>query len=261
MESVHEQVGSGYVYRQSGTRWNPTPEQLSILSELYYRNGIRSPSADQIQRISWKLSRYGKIEGKNVFYWFQNHKARERQKKRLSMVGCDPALIEMGHIAPLEFGSESALESRCCYPGEFSELREAFIRKFYEKTVRENNTIANPVEQNCTLSCGTSQEFQFNVDSRRKTVCMENYEATDDEPDGNKWTESNRHVKILQLFPLHNNEDQTLIKSDKEIYCLGSCEKKMDLSPLGHGHIRKHALDLCLNIYNENVNEEKRPLE
>lgn len=31
------------------------------------------------------LRQYGKIEGKNVFYWFQNHKARERQKKRLTV--------------------------------------------------------------------------------------------------------------------------------------------------------------------------------
>ncbi|XP_047944471.1 WUSCHEL-related homeobox 6-like [Salvia hispanica] len=63
------------------TRWNPTPEQLQALEEMY-RRGIRTPSAEQIQQIAAKLRRFGKIEGKNVFYWFQNHKARERQKKR-----------------------------------------------------------------------------------------------------------------------------------------------------------------------------------
>ncbi|KAG8366729.1 hypothetical protein BUALT_Bualt17G0109700 [Buddleja alternifolia] len=63
------------------TRWNPTPEQLQALEELY-RRGTRTPSAEQIQQIAAKLRRFGKIEGKNVFYWFQNHKARERQKKR-----------------------------------------------------------------------------------------------------------------------------------------------------------------------------------
>lgn len=63
------------------TRWNPTPEQLQALEEMY-RRGIRTPSAEQIQQIASKLRRFGKIEGKNVFYWFQNHKARERQKKR-----------------------------------------------------------------------------------------------------------------------------------------------------------------------------------
>ncbi|KAL3630121.1 hypothetical protein CASFOL_023105 [Castilleja foliolosa] len=70
--------------RQSSTRWSPTSEQIRILKELYYNNGVRSPSAEQIQRISAKLRQYGKIEGKNVFYWFQNHKARERQKKRFT---------------------------------------------------------------------------------------------------------------------------------------------------------------------------------
>ncbi|KAJ8553481.1 hypothetical protein K7X08_024159 [Anisodus acutangulus] len=63
------------------SRWNPTPEQLQTLEELYLR-GTRTPSAEQIQHITAQLRRYGKIEGKNVFYWFQNHKARERQKRR-----------------------------------------------------------------------------------------------------------------------------------------------------------------------------------
>jgi hypothetical protein len=66
------------------SRWNPTPEQLRALEELY-RRGTRTPSADQIQQITAQLRRYGKIEGKNVFYWFQNHKARERQKRRRQM--------------------------------------------------------------------------------------------------------------------------------------------------------------------------------
>ncbi|XWS71755.1 hypothetical protein CRYUN_Cryun03dG0166000 [Craigia yunnanensis] len=63
------------------SRWCPTPEQLMILEEMY-RSGIRTPNASQIQKITSHLSLYGKIEGKNVFYWFQNHKARDRQKLR-----------------------------------------------------------------------------------------------------------------------------------------------------------------------------------
>ncbi|KAE8718493.1 Protein WUSCHEL [Hibiscus syriacus] len=87
-QQPNEENGSsgkeGFVCRQSSTRWTPTTEQIRILKELYYNNGVRSPSADQIQRISARLRQYGKIEGKNVFYWFQNHKARERQKKRFN---------------------------------------------------------------------------------------------------------------------------------------------------------------------------------
>nr|CAT03216.1 putative wuschel-related homeobox 5 protein [Nymphaea jamesoniana] len=62
-------------------RWNPTVEQVKVLTDLF-KAGLRTPSAEQIQRISSQLSCYGKIESKNVFYWFQNHKARERQKRR-----------------------------------------------------------------------------------------------------------------------------------------------------------------------------------
>ncbi|GMH04016.1 hypothetical protein Nepgr_005855 [Nepenthes gracilis] len=82
--SIHEkndpspaQVGS----HQGGTRWNPTQEQVGIL-EMLYRGGMRTPNAQQIEQITALLTNYGKIEGKNVFYWFQNHKARERQRQK-----------------------------------------------------------------------------------------------------------------------------------------------------------------------------------
>ncbi|KAK8951000.1 WUSCHEL-related homeobox 4 [Platanthera zijinensis] len=64
-----------------GTRWNPTEEQIRMLEALYSR-GMRTPNAQQIERITSELVGHGRIEGKNVFYWFQNHKARERQKQR-----------------------------------------------------------------------------------------------------------------------------------------------------------------------------------
>ncbi|CAH2045896.1 unnamed protein product [Thlaspi arvense] len=63
------------------SRWNPTPEQITTLEELY-RNGTRTPTPEQIQQIASKLRKYGRVEGKNVFYWFQNHKSRERHKRR-----------------------------------------------------------------------------------------------------------------------------------------------------------------------------------
>ncbi|KAF0890729.1 hypothetical protein E2562_004227 [Oryza meyeriana var. granulata] len=63
------------------TRWNPSPEQIKVL-EMLYRGGMRTPNSVQIERITDELGKYGRIEGKNVFYWFQNHKARERQKQK-----------------------------------------------------------------------------------------------------------------------------------------------------------------------------------
>ncbi|GAA0156900.1 homeodomain transcription factor [Lithospermum erythrorhizon] len=69
-----------------GTRWNPTQEQIGML-EMLYRSGMRTPNAQQIEQITAQLGKYGKIEGKNVFYWFQNHKARERQKQKRNSLG------------------------------------------------------------------------------------------------------------------------------------------------------------------------------
>ncbi|RDY12579.1 WUSCHEL-related homeobox 2, partial [Mucuna pruriens] len=80
MESGNE--GMGGSNGVGGTsRWNPTKEQISMLENLY-KQGIKTPSAEEIQQITARLRAYGHIEGKNVFYWFQNHKARQRQKQK-----------------------------------------------------------------------------------------------------------------------------------------------------------------------------------
>ncbi|XP_073012390.1 protein WUSCHEL-like [Typha latifolia] len=123
---INSNVGgskSSFLCRQSSTRWIPTSEQIRILRDLYYNCGIRSPSSDQIQRISSTLRQYGKIEGKNVFYWFQNHKARERQKKRLTVdIPTTPnnkgtAIISPGVITPCSspgFYSVGQMETNIC---------------------------------------------------------------------------------------------------------------------------------------------------
>jgi hypothetical protein len=64
---------------------------------MLYRGGMRTPNSVQIERITEELGKYGRIEGKNVFYWFQNHKARERQKQKraalLTLSTLDPSLL------------------------------------------------------------------------------------------------------------------------------------------------------------------------
>ncbi|XP_052182917.1 WUSCHEL-related homeobox 1 isoform X2 [Diospyros lotus] len=100
------------------SRWNPTPEQLQTLEELY-RRGTRTPNADQIQHITAQLRRYGKIEGKNVFYWFQNHKARERQKRRRQLEsGSDEqqGTLERKESGPNRTGFEAEQTKGCCWP-------------------------------------------------------------------------------------------------------------------------------------------------
>ncbi|KAF0919404.1 hypothetical protein E2562_029350 [Oryza meyeriana var. granulata] len=65
----------------ANARWTPTKEQIAVLEGLY-RQGLRTPTTEQIQQITARLREHGHIEGKNVFYWFQNHKARQRQKQK-----------------------------------------------------------------------------------------------------------------------------------------------------------------------------------
>ncbi|XP_022939921.1 WUSCHEL-related homeobox 5-like [Cucurbita moschata] len=86
-------------------RWNPTAEQVKVLTELF-RSGLRTPSSDQIQKISHQLSFYGKIESKNVFYWFQNHKARERQKRRKVSLSLDHSHQQQHFLHPLHLSND-----------------------------------------------------------------------------------------------------------------------------------------------------------
>ncbi|XVF02853.1 hypothetical protein REPUB_Repub04eG0210400 [Reevesia pubescens] len=123
------------------SRWNPTPEQLLALEELY-RRGTRTPSAAQIQQIATRLRRFGKIEGKNVFYWFQNHKARERQKRRRQLETeqapqqqqqCDTESLEKKEsvfsspIGTVTTGCEIEQTKNKIPPSNFSKLSEEFI--------------------------------------------------------------------------------------------------------------------------------------
>uniref|UniRef100_A0A803KWG5 Uncharacterized protein n=1 Tax=Chenopodium quinoa TaxID=63459 RepID=A0A803KWG5_CHEQI len=60
-------TSNNYLCRQSSTRWTPTTEQIKLLKELYYINGVRSPTADQIQSICARLRRNGGLT------WKQDH--------------------------------------------------------------------------------------------------------------------------------------------------------------------------------------------
>lgn len=73
---------------------------------MLYRGGMRTPNAQQIEQITAQLGKYGKIEGKNVFYWFQNHKARERQKQKRNSNGLAHTIPR---TPPSLFGTTSLL--------------------------------------------------------------------------------------------------------------------------------------------------------
>ena len=63
----------------TAAKWKPTTEQRTILESIY-RSGIRTPKAEEIERITVDLKNYGQIQGKNVFYWFQNINAKEKNQ-------------------------------------------------------------------------------------------------------------------------------------------------------------------------------------
>ncbi|XP_051149969.1 WUSCHEL-related homeobox 4-like [Andrographis paniculata] len=156
------------------TRWNPTPEQIGIL-EMLYRNGMRTPNAQQIEDITANLALYGRIEGKNVFYWFQNHKARERQKqKRYSLINNNNNNNNNNiNINPY--------------------LRTSYSAVAAAAAVASPATVTDSVTPTCSLSLSTNAEIDNEVEDgeesayqrRCKKICREDEDPT------------------LELFPLH----------------------------------------------------------
>ncbi|KAA8537776.1 hypothetical protein F0562_027644 [Nyssa sinensis] len=129
-----------------GTRWNPTQEQIRIL-EMLYRGGMRTPNAQQIEQITVQLGKFGKIEGKNVFYWFQNHKARERQKQKRNSLGLShcprtpPAtsitsIITLDTLGEVEREEDSPYKRKCRSWGfESMEEERRYCKEEGDKTL------------------------------------------------------------------------------------------------------------------------------
>ncbi|KAH7351674.1 hypothetical protein KP509_19G009000 [Ceratopteris richardii] len=80
--SAPTDVAAGARYEETCTprpRWCPTQEQIQILESLF-NSGTTTPSRDMIVDIAAQLRKYGSIAEANVFYWFQNRKARAKRK-------------------------------------------------------------------------------------------------------------------------------------------------------------------------------------
>ncbi|KAL8172029.1 hypothetical protein V2J09_023833 [Rumex salicifolius] len=152
-----------------GTRWNPTQEQIGILEMLYSR-GMRTPNSQQIEHIALQLSKFGKIQGKNVFYWFQNHKARERQKlKRLSTTTIAAA------TSFFTFHDQTSKEKAAGTTEELITSKKKCTSWSFERLLEESND---------ALINNTLANFEINTDHE----------------------EGEKHLgvkKTLQLFPLH----------------------------------------------------------
>uniref|UniRef100_A0ACD5VT25 Uncharacterized protein n=1 Tax=Avena sativa TaxID=4498 RepID=A0ACD5VT25_AVESA len=174
-------------------RWNPTAEQVKVLTELF-RAGMRTPSTEQIQRISTHLSAFGKVESKNVFYWFQNHKARERHhhKKRRRVASCSP--------------DSSSNE-------EESGLRAAAVRDA-EPAVAD--LVLQPPESKREARSAYSHHHHRIMTCYVRDMVVEQEEAT--------WERPTREVETLELFPLKAAYDQ--LEADRVRYVRGGDQQQ-----------------------------------
>src|SRR6516165_5329641 len=71
-------MASGSDSRQVATRWKPEEAQLRILEEVFRNNGGHSPSTAQILLLTTQLQQYGEVEARNIFFWFENRRRKER---------------------------------------------------------------------------------------------------------------------------------------------------------------------------------------
>uniref|UniRef100_A0A7N0TKN5 Homeobox domain-containing protein n=2 Tax=Kalanchoe fedtschenkoi TaxID=63787 RepID=A0A7N0TKN5_KALFE len=175
----------------TGTRWNPAPGQIQALEEMY-RCGLRTPTALQIQQIASQLRKFGKIEGKNVFYWFQNHKARERQKRCREFKS--PASKQPKPTVP-------SLQQQCCSQAMKSRKDSPLAMK------------RNCAEQNSNSSWGHSTSHSLTL-SRESVMYMHMQRAAavvshgskQSVADGEATVGSRRHAatwQVVQWSPAH----------------------------------------------------------
>ncbi|XWS34491.1 hypothetical protein CRYUN_Cryun21dG0042800 [Craigia yunnanensis] len=229
------------------SRWNPTPEQLMTLEELY-RRGTRTPSAALIQQIATLLRRFGKIEGKNVFYWFQNHKARERQKRRRELETeqpqqeqqrCDTESLEKKESGSVTTGCEIEQTKKKGPPSNFSKLSEQFFSthgvaaataksepnewiQIQQKELQQRKSRVGRVSTWPAMKLPCSPIYLINsmnttsLETRRvlntQNLCsfkphQENITTLEDE---------NREDQTLELFPLGSNHRNGINVSKKD---------------------------------------------
>ncbi|XP_045821845.1 WUSCHEL-related homeobox 8-like [Trifolium pratense] len=62
-------------------RWTPRPQQVQILEDIF-NSGMMSPPKEEIKKIRERLLEYGPVGHVNVFYWFQNRKARKLKQTK-----------------------------------------------------------------------------------------------------------------------------------------------------------------------------------
>ncbi|MED6156974.1 hypothetical protein PIB30_019096 [Stylosanthes scabra] len=230
-QGTNNNVQSHNHHHQQGTRWSPTPIQLLVLEELY-RQGTKTPSAEQIQQIASQLRRFGKIEGKNVFYWFQNHKARERQKRRRREM--EESMAASSTKGLKETGCEVketkkwASTSNCNAGHAFQECIEISSsekgsngwnnnNEFEERVLRRNRSERQakcqnmasyfniPSTINIAATTSVASQITHNIQLLSSTTTPHHLQHHNNNLKQN--FNSSSDARTLELFPVHKNND------------------------------------------------------
>ncbi|XVE92019.1 hypothetical protein REPUB_Repub01dG0061200 [Reevesia pubescens] len=209
------------------SRWNPTPEQLLALEELY-RRGTRTPSAAQIQQIATRLRRFGKIEGKNVFYWFQNHKARERQKRRRE--------LETHEQPPLQSDTESLekKESGTVTTGcKIEQTKKKghppsnIIKLSEEMQIQEKELQQGKITVGRSVSMWQAMELSSSPIYLRNSMTPTSLETRSRILNTQNLCSFKPHQENITTLEDENREDQTL-----ELFPLGSNDRNNDINSI-----------------------------
>ncbi|GMY18612.1 WUSCHEL-related homeobox 1-like [Fagus crenata] len=196
------------------SRWNPTPEQLLVLDELF-RSGTRTPTAEQIQQIAAYLRQFGKIEGKNVFYWFQNHKARERQKRRREMASHTYKTNNM--IVKESLMHRAATAERIIFGRIQFKVRGSQLR----------STVERQQDMEVALNLTPSNTKLLNTHYHDISLMKEDFPDLDDQ--------RRRELKTLKLFPLYGDAhcgcDGNISVTEKDTKVADTTRDNNDFAP------------------------------
>ncbi|RID48444.1 hypothetical protein BRARA_I04956, partial [Brassica rapa] len=205
------------------SRWNPTPEQTMVLEKVY-SSGTRTPTTQQIQDIASKLQKYGRIEGKNVFYWFQNHKSREKLKRRR---GDQQGVTAINNVHEESLNKDNAtankasssvsrrrgdhrvIHTRTSLSSSPTHPQKNNVddgkREHYETGVKDEEATG----QNQKNPIYTSEfKYHLKVASKPSQEADQQYTLNDDDDDEEE-EEETRKSRTLDLFPVTENQETT----------------------------------------------------
>ncbi|XP_024196486.1 protein WUSCHEL [Rosa chinensis] len=188
------------------SRWNPTPEQIMHLEELY-RSGIKTPTTQQIRQVTAGLRNYGRVEGKNVFYWFQNHRARERQKRRRELMSMYQSDSKQQQQQTLTNNTISSLHDKESAGGDFVRCLE--VEQQNRRTL-PNLTVLSDQESSTVLQ----ERMMSMVKSNSSKLLVEQ----SDSPGSTSDTNASATVIYTKLLDFHHYYDYGMVLTTPSIY-------------------------------------------